>query len=626
VLALLDVAIGNLMSELSLEEYKNLAAKKLNAIIENSSKISDDNYSFRFEVSENEPMEFKQAFSGLNNMIAHFHDIIKNLENKNFALEKKLSKNKDELHEVNNLLFEDIAERKRTEVTLFEQEKFLSEIFSCIQDPISILDRDLNIVRVNKTMEKWYPEKMPLTGKKCYWVYHNRNTPCENCPSLKTLTLGTPATEVVLKCDSYGNSIGYVELNTFAWKEGSSGKVLGVIEHVRDISERRKLEAELFKVKKLESLGVLAGGIAHDFNNILTGIVSNLFIVKGQVASNPDAHHLLTEAEKACFRAGKLVKQLLTFSKGGNPIKELVFLNEIIEDTIEFCLSGSSVNANLQLGVELLPVEADRVQIDQVFNNLIINAIQAMPGGGNITITTENIEITNYHKITDESLAKLTIGKYVKVTVEDQGNGISHESMEKIFDPYFTTKSYGTGLGLTIVYSIVNHHQGIITLSSEINRGTIFTFYLPAAKNKYVSHDIKGAIILPFITKCHILVMDDDLAVRVALEKLLVSMGCAVYSVSKGEDAIEAYRVAIVNKQPFDLVIMDLTIRGGMGGKDAVGRILSLDPGAKVIVTSGYSSDPIISDFANYGFYGALLKPFQYEELVAKINIVHSKN
>jgi PAS domain S-box-containing protein len=262
---------------------------------------------------------------------------------------------------------------------------------------------------------------------------------------------------------------------------GKKGEQFGTVLVFHDITEKQRMEGELYRARKLESLGILAGGIAHDFNNILTGIITNLFMAKVKVPSGSETYQLLVEAEKSSFRASNLIKQLLAFSKGSASIKELVSMHALVEDAIGFSMSGSQVNYRLDIEPDLPLVEADRGQIDQVLNNLFINADQAMPFGGAIVVTVKRYKAPSCEQPKDNKLSSLPIGTYVVVAVADEGVGIPHENLEKIFDPYFTTKPQGNGLGLAIVYSIVKRHKGIVTVESTPGKGSVFSLYLPAA-------------------------------------------------------------------------------------------------------------------------------------------------
>ncbi|RKY87781.1 hypothetical protein DRQ09_03920, partial [candidate division KSB1 bacterium] len=385
---------------------------------------------------------------------------------------------------------------------------------------------------------------------------------------------------------------------------------------LRDITERKKIEEELLKAKKLESLGILAGGIAHDFNNILTAILGNISLAKLYVSSNEKVHKLLSKAEKASIRAQDLTKQLLTFSKGGAPIKKTANIVELIKDSASFALRGSNVKCNFSIPQNLWTADIDEGQISQVIYNLVINANQAMPNGGTINIKVENTILNNEYPL------PLKEGKYIKISVEDNGIGIPEEHLQKIFDPYFTTKEKGSGLGLATCYSIIKRHGGLITVESKPGIGTIFYIYLPASQ-KEVSEK-KSVEKKPLKGNGRILIMDDDEIVRNVIGSMLKHIGYDIEFAKDGNEAIELYKNAKNSGVPFNAVIMDLTIPGGMGGKEAIKKLIKIDPDVKAIVSSGYSNDPIMSSFKEYGFCGVITKPFKIEELNNILNEIIS--
>lgn len=382
---------------------------------------------------------------------------------------------------------------------------------------------------------------------------------------------------------------------------------------MRDITKRKVLENQTQRMERLESIGRLAGGIAHDFNNILTAIMTNLFMAKLKVQRDDEIYSLLLEAEAASVRAGNLTKQFLTFAQGGVPVKRNISLKNVIEKTVGFFLNRSNITFDLQLPIDLWNTEIDRGQIEQVLHNLIYNADQAMEGNGTLCIKAENVHYEHEEMHNPELLVPLKPGEYVKVSFADDGCGIAKKDIHKIFDPYFTTKESGRGLGLTIVHSVVQKHGGFITVNSEAGNGATFSFYLPASKNKVL--ESRPSISENQIVSGHILVMDDDMAVQKAITLILHHVGYSVTSVTNGNDTIEKYTEFLAKGTRFDAVIMDLTIPGGKGGKETVQDLLLIDTGAKVIVTSGYSNDPVIADYSRYGFAGALKKPFTMEEL-----------
>ncbi|PKM76723.1 MAG: hypothetical protein CVU90_11100 [Firmicutes bacterium HGW-Firmicutes-15] len=374
---------------------------------------------------------------------------------------------------------------------------------------------------------------------------------------------------------------------------------LGVI---IDITERKKLEEDLLKATKLESLGILAGGIAHDFNNILTVISGNISLAKMIMDSENEISELLNEVEKATFQARDLTQQLLTFSKGGAPIKETASIQELLLDSASFVLRGSNVSCTFTLPDDLWAVNIDKGQISQVVNNLIINADQAMPEGGLIQLAAENI-------LTVTTGLSLPAGKYVKISIKDQGMGIPEKHLAKVFDPYFTTKRKGHGLGLATCYSIIKKHAGDIRIHSELGVGTTIIIYLPACREKaVVKKDLPPTALFG---QGKILIMDDEAIVRETLGRMLRHLGYNTAIASDGQEAIELYLIAQEIGEPYDAVIMDLTIAGGMGGKEAVKRLRRIDSQAKVLVSSGYSNDPVMADFKKYGFCGIIPKPYE---------------
>ncbi len=388
-----------------------------------------------------------------------------------------------------------------------------------------------------------------------------------------------------------------------------SGNVIGVVLVFRDITERQRMEEELQKAQKLESLGILAGGIAHDFNNVLTGILGNIMLAKAHTKPEHKVYERLTEAEKACLRAKDLSQQLLTFSRGGAPIKKIASVRELLRDAVPFALSGSNVRCEFTVTDDLWPVEIDTGQIGQVINNLIINANQAMPEGGIIKVRAENM-------VTDAGQAlPLKEGRYVKISIEDHGIGITKKHLPKIFDPYFTTKGKGKGLGLSVAYSIVKKHNGYIDVESKLGVGTTFFIYLPASEHSPAIKEKEKEMNRIFKGMGRILMMDDEEIIRDVAGEILRHMGYSVEFAKDGVEAIELYKIAKESGEPFDAVIMDLTVPGGMGGKEAIGKLLEIDPAVKAIVSSGYSNDPVMANFRRYGFRDVVAKPYRIKEL-----------
>ena len=384
----------------------------------------------------------------------------------------------------------------------------------------------------------------------------------------------------------------------------------------RDITLRKQAEQELIKMQKLKSIGTLAGGIAHDFNNVLLGIFGNLSLAKINIKPEHPAHDLICEAEKAAKMATRLTNQLLTFSKGGVPVKEQVDLLNLVKETTSFNLAGSNVRPQINCLQELPYLDADKGQIEQVISNLVINANQAMENGGTLFIDLKSVKFEEYNFL------QLQPGEYVKLTIKDEGCGMSPEILDHIFDPYFSTKRTGNGIGLATVYSIVDKHKGHIGVTSKLGKGSEFTIHLPAAptspkENEENVHQTKKKATFNNIK---ILVMDDEKYIRELVSKTLLKLQCEVETAQDGEQAINLYKDSMESEKPFDLVLMDLTIPGGMGGKEAVKKLLELDSKAKVVVFSGYSTDETLAEFDSHGFKGMLRKPFTMDDLIGELS------
>lgn len=389
----------------------------------------------------------------------------------------------------------------------------------------------------------------------------------------------------------------------------AASKVIGIVLVFGDVTEHERLEQELVRATKLESVGILAGGIAHDFNNILTAVMGNIALAALDVDVNTEAGRSLREAEKATLRARDLTQQLLTFSKGGEPVRAAVQLDGIVREMATFTLHGSKVRAVYHVAPDLWPADADKGQIGRVVQNLVLNAVQAMPEGGTITIalTNENIE----------GLARLTLvpGHYVQIAITDTGAGIKPEHLPRIFDPYFTTKQTGSGLGLAAVYSIVNKHRGAIDVRSQLGVGTTFRIWLPATPGAGETPEQSANSRQKLALKGRVLFMDDEEPLRRMASFLLQRFGFDVVCASDGADAVQKFRAAKAASEPFALVIMDLTVPGGMGGREAITHLREIDPNVRAIVSSGYSSDPILANYRAHGFAGVAAKPYEIADL-----------
>lgn len=384
---------------------------------------------------------------------------------------------------------------------------------------------------------------------------------------------------------------------------------IGAVMVLRDVTEQRKLESELLKTQRLESLGLLAGGIAHKFNNLLAAIISNISLIKLRTQREESIYGKLETIEKTAWKAADAAQQLLTFAKGGAPIKKTTSIADIVTTASELVLKSSDIRYQMVLPSDLWPVEVDQGQIGQVLTSLLINAEQAMPQGGLIQIQAENVQFDTMRNI------PLPPGRYLRVSVQDQGIGIPANLLNRIFDPYFTTKASANGLGLAVAHSIINRHAGHITVISEPGLGATFHVYLPASEQEIATPiSVQGVQPEPPLGK-KILMMDDEDLVREGTANVLGYLGYQAEFAQDGAEAIELYKQAKAAGAPFDVVILDLTVQGGMGGKEAIRQLLMLDDQVKAIVSSGYSHDPVMADFREHGFCGVLAKPYTIEEL-----------
>jgi signal transduction histidine kinase/ActR/RegA family two-component response regulator len=521
------------------------------------------------------------------------------------GLEVKVTERTAELAETNEALCQDIIKRESAEEALKAETGHLYSILDIIPGLVYLQARNHSIRFANRRFIEEYGEP----GKRpCYEVMWKRSEPCEECPTFRVFETKKPEVSVS-EHPSRGRTYQVYD-EPFVDSDGT----LLVLEISIDITERKKLEAQALKTQKLDSLGILAGGIAHDFNNLLTGIIGNLSLAElaAGKGKNEGIYKRLVEVEKAAIQARDLTQQLLTFSKGGQPVKETIAIGAFIKESVCFAMRGSSLRCEFSIADDLWYIDADKGQLNQVISNLVINAGQAMPEGGVITARAENRTVTGRDKL------PLKDGRYVMVSIEDQGVGIPQELLTKIFDPYFTTKEKGSGLGLASAFSVVKKHGGYIYAASEPGAGTTFRFYLPASgEDAAVKKEADKKI--PASAGGRVLVMDDEEIVRDVVGDMLTSLGYEAVTVEEGNEAVRLYKEALDKGEPFDVVIMDLTVPGGIGGKETVKRLLEIDPGARVVVSSGYSNDSIMANYKDYGFSDVITKPYTVEELSEKL-------
>jgi PAS domain S-box-containing protein len=383
-----------------------------------------------------------------------------------------------------------------------------------------------------------------------------------------------------------------------------------VLSIVQDITEHKRTESLLINAQKLDSLGILAGGIAHDFNNLLAGIYGYLDLAR-TVSSETKVIDYLDSTLSSFNRAKALTMQLLTFAKGGAPVQKIMPLVPFIQESAQFALSGSNISCSFLLDNDLWPCNIDKNQIGQVIDNIVINAQQAMPNGGAIKISARNATIA------DEEHPVLAAGDYVRVSIEDSGTGIPRDILPRIFDPFYTTKTKGHGLGLATCYSIIKRHGGYIDVASEPGIGSTFHVYLPALRKVVPQRDVQ---LIKHVGSGTIIIVDDEEVVRQTVQKMLELLGYSVIGKSDGREGLEHYRSEIKAGKRFAAMMLDLTIPGGMGGKDAVTELRKLDSLIPVFVMSGYADDPVMRNPVGYGFTASISKPFTISELSELLN------
>ncbi len=500
----------------------------------------------------------------------------------------------------------DITHRIKSEKALKESENRLMSFMDSATDLFLLWDSELRLVEINPAARSFFntgEDETALEGTPLPELM--KDNPLSEFSELyhSVLRGGMPENiDNIPVRGEQGEKI--LQLRLFKVNEG-----LGMIG--TDITYQKKAEEELNRIQKLESLGVLAGGIAHDFNNLLAAMLSNLSLAKRYIPEGNKAMKNLFATESAIDHATNLTYQLLTFSRGGAPVKEFYDIISLVKETAAFVLRGSNVVFSLETDPEAWNIELDKGQVSQALHNIILNASQAMPEGGEIEIKISNLDANEAVKLGFDP------EEYLRIDISDSGVGIPQDSIHKIYDPYYTTKDQGTGLGLASTFSIIKNHKGYIRVKSEVGEGTTFSVFLPARKGEKIMNtvsdsDVSGGEGL-------ILLMDDDKMVREACKELIEFLGYSVISTNEGAKAVEKYRELHDKGAAPDLVILDLTVPGGMGGKGALREIKKINPEVRAIATSGYSTDPILSDFAEFGFSASINKPFSMEQLAGVI-------
>gem|GEM_PF-772194 len=512
-------------------------------------------------------------------------------------------------------IFRDLRPHKRAQ----EEIRLFQNAVESVKECISITDMEDQILFVNQAFENTYGySRNEIIGKNISVI--RCDTPEDREDERKeilTETIRGGWSGEIINQRSDGSTFP-VRLSTSVIRD-EDGKKIALIGVAQDITDEKQMEEELFRAEKLESLGTLAGGIAHDFNNILTSVIGNLSLAKSYLENPEKLKSLLITAEQSAVRATTLTKQMLTFSKGGQPVAEDISIRTLLQKAVDLSLSGSNVKYNIDLKTDNVLLHVDSGQMRQAIGNILLNAVQAMPEGGTVDITAEAVEFNS-----PSNSIGLAQGEHLRITIADTGPGITAENMDKIFDPFFTTKPRGSGLGLATSYSIVKRHGGIITADSVVDEGTTFYVYLPltsTARTGEKGRTSGGDNSLKLKTG-KILIMDDEQSVREVCGDMLEYLGYQVEYAENGEDALYKYKRAAESGEPMDVVIMDLTIPGGMGGIETVEKLLSYDDNARAIVSSGYSTNPVMSDYQEYGFVGVVNKPYQLADLKQEIQRV----
>jgi PAS domain S-box-containing protein len=516
-----------------------------------------------------------------------------------------------------------LLQARQSERALADENERLGVMLRSIGDGVIATDLDGNVLLINNAAEAltgWRRDEalgQPLTS-----VFQNVDPDtrkrCVNAiPALAGSgdASGSRRSTVLVARDLTERPI---EECAAPLRDGAS-RTIGMMLAFRDISDALRVQEERARAGRLASLGLLAGGIAHDFNNILLAVMGNISLARATMPQTVGAANALAEAEQACVRARQITWQLLTFSKGGVPVKKTITIARVLEEAASLALRGSSATCAFDLPPDLWPIEADEAQLVQVFTNLLINAQQSMPHGGVVAVRAENL-----FELMGKSRHALHVeaGPYVRVSITDEGIGIPREHVPRIFDPYFSTKQRGNGLGLATTYSIVKNHGGLISVDSQLGRGTTMELHFPASARGGDDRHAPALVVSSGPGRRRVLVMDDEPTVRTLAANMLEFLGYDAEIVDNGRAAIERFKRAIGNKRPFDAVMLDLVVPGDMGARETIGHLTGIDPAARVVVVSGYAQDAAVASYGDYGFVAAMNKPYTLQELQATLETV----
>ena len=537
----------------------------------------------------------------------------------NETLQQRVAERTQQLRSANAALHTEIAERQRTAEALATQKEQLTVTLRAIGDGVITTDTFRKVVLMNPAAEKltgWMASEalgqalLQILTPRDAQTGRLRTDLIERALELDESNL---LPQNILLTDRHGHE-RLIASSAAPIRDPARGR-LGTVLVLRDVTGQERMARELLKASKLESLTVLAGGIAHDFNNILTAIIGNITLAATYPEDLQQTANWLGEANKASNRARDLTQQLLTFAKGGVPVRKTVQVQETLRESTQFALHGANVKAELNFPKEMWPVEVDTGQLSQVIHNIVLNAVQAMPSGGVIHLGAENVRLES------ESSLPLPGGNYVKISIRDQGDGIPPENLARVFEPFFTTKNSGTGLGLATCYTIIKRHHGHITLDSRPGVGTTFHLFLPASDQPAITVPV-DSFLKPLRGRGRLLVMEDDTQLGDCIHAMLSQLGYEVCVRGDSSEAVRCYRETAAGHRPFDGVILDLTIRGGAGARETVQELRAINPRLKAIVSSGYAQDSALAEFREWGFGGVITKPYTVEQLATVLRSI----